>query len=117
MRLLEYRVEHRREIAGRGIDDLQYFGSGGLLLQGLARLVDQSRILHRDDRLRSEVLQQRDLPARERADFGSADRKRADGDAFPDQRYPQQASDAGLNSGPRERIAGAVELDLGGIGK
>ena len=26
MRFLQYGVEHRREIAGRGIDDLQYLG-------------------------------------------------------------------------------------------
>ena len=29
--LLENRVKHRSEIAGRGIDDLQYFGGRGLL--------------------------------------------------------------------------------------
>jgi hypothetical protein len=31
-RLLQDRVEHRGEIAGGGIDDLQYFGGRGLLL-------------------------------------------------------------------------------------
>ena len=34
-RLFEHRVEHRREIAGRGIDDLQHLGGRGLLLQRL----------------------------------------------------------------------------------
>ncbi len=60
-RLIQHRVEHRREVAGRAVDDLQYLGGRGLLLQGLARLGDQPRILHRDDRLRGEILQQRDL--------------------------------------------------------
>ena len=32
-RLFEHRVEHRREVAGRGIDDLQHLGGRGLLLQ------------------------------------------------------------------------------------
>ena len=32
------RVEHRREVAGRGIDDLQHLGSRGLLLQRLVTL-------------------------------------------------------------------------------
>jgi len=32
-RLLKRGVEYRREIAGGGIDDLQYLGGGGLLLQ------------------------------------------------------------------------------------
>ena len=39
----------------------KYLGGRGLLLQRLARLGDQPRVLHRDDRLRGEVLQQRDL--------------------------------------------------------
>jgi len=30
--LFEHRVEHRGEVAGRGIDDLQYLGGRGLLL-------------------------------------------------------------------------------------
>src|SRR5205085_12090166 len=41
----------------------------GRLLQvagALARLGDQPRVLHRDDRLRREILQQRDLLLRER---------------------------------------------------
>ena len=37
-RLLQHRVEHWREVAGGGINDLQYLGGGSLLLQRLARL-------------------------------------------------------------------------------
>src|SRR5262245_65154509 len=55
-RSLEHRVEHRCEVAGRGIDDLQYLGGRGLLLQRLARLGQEPRVLHCDNRLRREVL-------------------------------------------------------------
>jgi len=37
VRLFQDRVEYRGEIAGRGIDDLQYLGGRGLLLQGFAQ--------------------------------------------------------------------------------
>src|SRR3954451_6659508 len=60
-RLIKYRVEYWREIAGRGIDNLQYFRCCRLLFQCLPRFVDQPRILHRNDRLRREILQQSDL--------------------------------------------------------
>src|SRR5437764_67700 len=60
-RLFEHRVEYRRDIAGRGIDDLEDFGGRSLLLQRLARLSYQTCILNRDHRLRREVLDQRDL--------------------------------------------------------
>ena len=60
-RLFEHRVEHRDEIAGRRIDDLQYLSGRGLLPQCLTRLSQEPRVLHRNDRLRREVLQQCDL--------------------------------------------------------
>src|SRR5262249_19302040 len=61
VRLLQYRVEDRDEIAGRGIDDLQHLRGRGLLLQCLARLGQQPRVFHCNDRLRREILQQRNL--------------------------------------------------------
>src|SRR5437763_10825366 len=48
VRLFQDRVEDGGEIAGRGIDDAQDLGGRGLLLQCLARLGDQPRVLHRD---------------------------------------------------------------------
>src|SRR5215475_1777903 len=68
-RLFEHCVEYRREIARRAVDHLQYLGGGGLLLQSLACLGDEPGILHCDDRLRGEVLQQRYLLIREWADL------------------------------------------------
>ena len=35
--LFEHRVEHRREVAGRGVDDPQHLGGRGLLLQRLGQ--------------------------------------------------------------------------------
>jgi hypothetical protein len=64
-RLFDHRIEHWREVTGRRVDDAENLGGCGLLLQGLARLGDQPRVLHRDDRLGREVLQQRDLLVRE----------------------------------------------------
>src|SRR6516162_11358155 len=61
MRLFQYPLEHRCEVAGRGIDDLQDLGSCGLLLQSLARLGQEPRILRGDDRLRREIFQERDF--------------------------------------------------------
>ena len=85
-RLFEHRVEHRREVAGRGIDDLQHLGGRGLLLQRLARLGDQPRILHRDDRLRREAFEQRDLLVGERPHFVPVDVDDAEERALATQR-------------------------------
>ena len=52
----------------------KHLGGRGLLLQSFARLGDQPRVLHRDDRLRREVLQQRDLLVGERPDFLAVER-------------------------------------------
>ena len=70
-RLFQHRVEHRAEVAGRGVDDLQYLGSCSLLLQRLARLGDEPSVFHCDDRLRREVFEERDLFFSERAHLAS----------------------------------------------
>src|SRR6516162_6345447 len=56
-RLLQHRVQYRREVAWRRVDHPQHVGGRGLLLQRLARLGQEPRVLHRDDRLRRKVLQ------------------------------------------------------------
>src|SRR5215470_19131128 len=68
-RFIEHHLEYRREIAGRGIDDPQYLGGGGLLLQCLSGFSDEPRILHCNDCLRREILKQCDLLVTEWADF------------------------------------------------
>src|SRR5215831_8864473 len=64
--LIEHSVENRREVAGRGVDDLQYLRGRGLLLQSLARLGQQPRILYCYDCLRGEIFEQRNLLIGER---------------------------------------------------
>ena len=81
-RLVQHSIEHRGEVAGRRVDDLQYFGSRGLLLQGLARLGQEPRVLHRDDRLRCEILQQRDLLVGKRPDFLAVENESAEQSVF-----------------------------------
>jgi len=55
--LFEHCIEHRREVAGRAVDDLQDLGGRSLLRQCLARLGNEPRVLYRNDRLRREILQ------------------------------------------------------------
>ena len=51
-------LEHRRRVGDRFADRAQYVGGGLLLLQRLLRLVEEPRVLDRDDRLVGEGLQQ-----------------------------------------------------------
>src|SRR5262249_40527353 len=71
--LLQYRIEHWCQIARGGIDDVQYLGGRGLLLQCLACLGQEPRVFHCDDRLRREVLEQSDLFVGEWTDLPTAD--------------------------------------------
>src|SRR6516162_5648409 len=91
-RLLQHRVEDRGEIARRAVDDPQHLGGRGLLLQGLARLGDQPRILHRDHRLRREVLQQCNLLLSEWANFLSTGYNAAQQSLVFPQRHEQHSA-------------------------
>ena len=55
-RLFHHRLEHRLEVATGRVDDAQHFGGRGLLLQRLAQLTEQPRVLDGDDGLGGEVL-------------------------------------------------------------
>ena len=57
VRLVQNCLEYRGEISGRRVDDAQNLGGRGLLLQRLARLGQQPRILDCDDRLCREIFQ------------------------------------------------------------
>ena len=65
VRLLQDHLEHRRQIAGRGVDDLQHLGRRCLLLQRLPLFGDQARVLDRDHRLIGEGADELDLPVGE----------------------------------------------------
>jgi hypothetical protein len=97
-------VEHALEIGGRGGDDAQHFGGHRLLLQGfgdlaiallkigvaLLQLLEEARVLDRDDGLVRERLHQRDRPRVEGADLEVADAERRSGLALTQQRYSQE---------------------------
>ena len=61
VRFLQDRVEHRRKVARRGVDDLQHLSGRRLALQCFARLGDEPGVFHRDHRLRGEVFEERYL--------------------------------------------------------
>ena len=64
-RVLQYGVEHWRQLAGGARNDAEYVGGRRLLLQRFAQLVEQACILDSDDRLGGEILDQLDLLAAE----------------------------------------------------
>jgi len=113
-RVFEHGVEYRREIARRGIDDLQYLGGRGLLLQCFARLSQEPCVFHRDDRLSREIFKQRDLLVRERTDLFAIDgqrRERTDLFAIdgqrPDQRlvFTQADDEVGSDAGGLDQFS------------
>ena len=53
--------QHGIQVEGRAADHLEHVGGRGLLLQRFAQLVEQARILDRDDGLGGEVREQLDL--------------------------------------------------------
>src|SRR5262249_48907857 len=63
----DQRLQHHFEVEGRAADDLEHVGRSSLLLQRFAQLVEQARVLDRDDGLVGEVLDQLDLLVSERA--------------------------------------------------
>jgi len=101
--LVEDRVEHRCQITGRRIDDLQYLGGRGLLLQRLTRLGQQPRVLHRDHRLRREILKQCDLFLAERAALEAIGADIAEQPAVLPQREHEQGAETSLPRGARSR--------------
>src|SRR5262249_5375268 len=60
-RRLDQRVEHGLQVEGRAADHLEHVGGRRLLLQRLAQLVEQARVLYGDDGLLSEVAQELDM--------------------------------------------------------
>ena len=68
---MDQSIENCLQIECRAGDDLEDVGCRRLLAQRLPQLIKQSRILHRDDRLCSEVFQKRDLFLAERPDLAS----------------------------------------------
>ena len=121
--IFNHRVEHRSKVAGRGVDDLQYLGGRGLLLQCLARLGQEPRVLHRDDRLRREILQQRDLLVGERPHFLAKGGNRSEYSPVLEQRHgdhrvraPKFDQSAAHRTDARLR-SGIIDLRVGSAAK
>ena len=55
--LFQHLVEHRGEVAGRGIDDPQHLGCCSLLFERFACLSKEARVLNGDNRLGRKVFE------------------------------------------------------------
>src|SRR5262245_9834168 len=75
---LDQSIEYLLQIEGRAADHLEHVGGGGLLLEGLSQLVEEARVLDRDDSLAGEVRDQLDLLIGEGTDLLPIDEDRAD---------------------------------------
>src|SRR5262249_35229791 len=91
---LRQRIKHGFEIEGRATDDLEHVGRGGLLLEGLAQLVEQARVLDGDDGLIREGLDQRELLGSEGSNLRPPHRNRANEETFATHRHTEEGSDA-----------------------
>jgi hypothetical protein len=91
-------IKHGLEVSGGSADDAEDLGCGGLLLERLFRLVEQSDILDRDDRLIGEGLRQLDLLVREWAYFDSPHPDDANGNTLPQERRGQHRPSGGTGA-------------------
>ena len=116
-RLFKDDIEYRGEVTRRGIDDLQYLGGRGLLLQRLARLSDQPRVLHRDDCLCGEIFQKSDLLVGKRANLLAVDGKSSEHRLVLAQRHHQNRADtAEVKERTRQWEARAIPLVRRNVG-
>src|SRR5215468_5073378 len=92
---LDQRIQYRLQVEGRAADYLEHVGSGGLLLQRFAQLVEQARVLDGDDRLAGEVRDQLNLLVGEWLDLLAVDADRADQLAFLEHRHEHHRTGAG----------------------
>src|SRR5262249_8151198 len=88
------RLQDRLQVERRAADDLEHVGGGGLLLEGLAQLVEEAGILDGDDRLPGKALEECYLLVRERTDLLAIDRDDADGLIFLEHPYRKHRNPA-----------------------
>ena len=89
---------------------------GGLLLQRLARLIDQAYILDRDHGLCSEVLHQRNLLVGKRPHLPAVHVEGAEQEVVLAQSYTQDGARAAqVDKGVTYAVAGSIELRRGHI--
>jgi len=113
-------VEHQLHIGGRARDDFQDVAGRGLIFErffevaraGL-QFTEQSRVLHRDDRLVGEGAHQFDLPLSERVDPPPRQIDRADDGSLAQQRHPKSGTSPGRHIlGHRVIRVGGEVLDM-----
>src|SRR5262245_34350722 len=96
-RRLDQRVQHRLQVERRAADYLKHVSSGCLLLQRLAQLVEQSRVLNGNDGLGGEVRNQRNLLVGEGANLLVVDVEEThDLISFLDHWYGKEGSCSGV---------------------
>ena len=88
-RLLQHGLKHGLKLAWRAADDTQDLGGRCLLLQRLAQLVEQARVLDGDDGLIGEGCQKSDVILLERAHLGPANYDSAERTTFPYQGHAE----------------------------
>src|SRR5262245_53637572 len=103
------RIQYRLQVEGRATDDFEHIGGRGLLLQRLAQLIEQARVLDGYDGLAGEILDQFDLLVGERADLLTIDGDRADQLILLDHRGDKECARSGeVDESNDQRIAFAV---------
>src|SRR6185295_11118403 len=104
------RIQHSLEVEGGPADDLEHVGGGGLLLQRIAQLVEQPRVLDGDYRLRGEVLEQLDLSLGEGTHLLAVDDDGADEFFILEHRHSDKRTRACLFDGDdTQRLARSID--------
>src|SRR5262249_655242 len=99
-------------IEGRAADHLQDVRGGGLLLQGLAQLVEQAGVLDGDDGLRGKILDQNYLLIVEGADPLAIDSERTKQGVLPEHRTDRKRPSS---SKLGNRLIGIFRSDVGDV--
>src|SRR6516165_9515535 len=97
-RRLDQRLENRLQIEGRAADDLEHVGGGRLLLQRLAQLVEQARVLDGDDGLIGEAREQSYLLVAERPHLLTVDAERANHPFLLEHRHDKKSPCAAMSA-------------------
>src|SRR6516164_7875686 len=117
------RIEHRLQVERRTADDLEHVGGRGLLLQRLAQLVQQARVLDGNDGLVGEALDQLYLLVGEWADLLAVDNDSARQLGFLQHRDAKHGSGSGqlgdLRAREARRCIGIMRfvLDIGDLNR
>ena len=91
-RLFQHCIEHRRQVARRRVDHLQYFSRRGLLIQRFSLLGEKSGVFDSDDRLIGEGVDKFYLPIRKRFHSSARNQDGTDWFAGTQERHSKRGS-------------------------